>query len=69
MNWITGNENPLAWAEFINKLKECIIHSFDSAIAARQEEVQRSDGQQNMPGWNFCTFFTLKVCPGFVSII
>lgn len=69
MNWITGNENPLAWAEFINKLKECIIYSFDSAIAARQEEVRRSESQQNMPGWNFCTFFILKVCFGLLTVI
>ncbi|KAF9476341.1 hypothetical protein BDN70DRAFT_923371 [Pholiota conissans] len=60
VNWVTGNENPAAWAEFINKAKEGLLYAFDSAIEQRQEEVQRSENQQSMPGWNFCTFFILK---------
>ena len=58
---MTGNENPQAWAEFINKVKEGIVNAFDSAVTQRQEEVTRSESQQLMPGWNFCTFFILKV--------
>lgn len=38
------------------------MHAFDSAIIQRHDEVRRSEGQQQMPGWNFCTFFILKVC-------
>ncbi|KJA20255.1 hypothetical protein HYPSUDRAFT_142413 [Hypholoma sublateritium FD-334 SS-4] len=60
VNWITGNDSPAAWAEFINKMKEGLLYAFDSAIEARQEEVRRSENQQAMPGWNFCTFFILK---------
>ncbi|KDR81848.1 hypothetical protein GALMADRAFT_240099 [Galerina marginata CBS 339.88] len=60
VNWITGNDNPLAWAEFVNKMKEGLVYAFDNAIETRQEEVKRSDNQQSMPGWNFCTFFILK---------
>ncbi|KAF8810122.1 hypothetical protein BYT27DRAFT_7135471 [Phlegmacium glaucopus] len=60
VNWVTGNENPLAWAEFINKMKDGLLCTFDSAITQRQEEVKRSENQQSMPGWNFCTFFILK---------
>ena len=58
---MSGNDNPLVWAEFVNKMKEGLVSAFDAAIEARQEEVKRSDNQQAMPGWNFCTFFILKV--------
>jgi hypothetical protein len=61
VNWVTGNDNPLAWAEFANKMKEGLLYAFNSSIDARQEEVKRSENQQAMPGWNFCTFFILKV--------
>ncbi|KAF8968386.1 trafficking protein particle complex subunit 10 [Flammula alnicola] len=60
VNWVTGNENPVAWAEFISKIKDGLLYAFDSAIELRQEEVRRSENQQSMPGWNFCTFFILK---------
>ncbi|PPR03937.1 hypothetical protein CVT26_001142 [Gymnopilus dilepis] len=60
INWVSGNDNPLVWAEFVNKMKEGLVSAFDAAIEARQEEVKRSDNQQAMPGWNFCTFFILK---------
>ncbi|KAF8162886.1 trafficking protein particle complex subunit 10 [Crassisporium funariophilum] len=60
VNWVAGNENPLAWAEFVNRMKEGLMYAFDAAIALRLEEVQRSENQQLMPGWNFCTFFILK---------
>ena len=35
--------------------------AFDSAVMQRSEEVKRSENQRQMPGWNFCTFFILKV--------
>lgn len=35
--------------------------AFDAAVSQREEEVRRSESQQSMPGWNFCTFFILKV--------
>ncbi|KAK7693660.1 hypothetical protein QCA50_003229 [Cerrena zonata] len=53
-------DNPTAWADLINKLKDGILTSFDTAITQREEEVKRLDGQRQMPGWNFCTFFILK---------
>ncbi|KAJ3509402.1 hypothetical protein NLJ89_g5241 [Agrocybe chaxingu] len=60
INWHSGTDNPLAWAELVNKIKEGLAFAFDSALVLRQEEVKRSENQQTMPGWNFCTFFTLK---------
>ncbi|CAL1704950.1 unnamed protein product [Somion occarium] len=53
-------ENPTAWADLIGKLKDGILCAFDAAVAQREEEVKRSEGQRQMPGWNFCTFFILK---------
>ena len=59
--WASDFENPAAWAEFVTKLKEGILAAFDSAFTQREAEVKRSEGQVQMPGWNFCTFFVLKV--------
>jgi trafficking protein particle complex subunit 10 len=50
------------WAELMNKIKDGVISAFDSAVSQREDEVKRSEGQRQMPGWNFCTFFILKVC-------
>jgi hypothetical protein len=59
--WSHGQENPAAWAEAVNKIKEGILFSFDAAVGQREDEVRRSENQRQMPGWNFCTFFILKV--------
>ncbi|TFK27359.1 hypothetical protein FA15DRAFT_666419 [Coprinopsis marcescibilis] len=53
-------ENRLLWAEFHSSMKECLSYALDNAISQRQEDVRRSESQQQMPGWNFCTFFILK---------
>ncbi|KAJ7285957.1 trafficking protein particle complex subunit 10 [Mycena rebaudengoi] len=58
--WTAGYSNPTSWAEFLNKLKDGLLSSFDSAVAQREEDVKRSESQRQMPGWNFCTFFILK---------
>jgi hypothetical protein len=59
--WTSGYDNPALWAEFLNKLKDGLLNSFDLAVSQREEEVKRSESQRQMPGWNFCTFFILKV--------
>ncbi|KAK1232281.1 hypothetical protein PQX77_004655 [Marasmius sp. AFHP31] len=53
-------DNPAVWGELINKIKDGVLLSFQSAVSQREEEVKRSEGQRLMPGWNFCTFFILK---------
>ncbi|EIN07448.1 hypothetical protein PUNSTDRAFT_144927 [Punctularia strigosozonata HHB-11173 SS5] len=58
--WTPAQDNPAAWAEIINKIKDGVLSAFDSAISLREEEVKRSENQRQMPGWNFCTFFILK---------
>ena len=46
------------------KLKEGIISAFGSAVAQRQEEILRLESQRQMPGWNFCTYYLIKVSNG-----
>ncbi|KAJ7470648.1 trafficking protein particle complex subunit 10 [Mycena latifolia] len=58
--WTSGYDNPAAWAEFVNKLKDGLLSSFDLAVSQREDDVKRSESQRQMPGWNFCTFFILK---------
>lgn len=69
--WAPGSEGSAAiWAEILNKIKEGLVSAFDCAISQREDEVKRSEGQRQMPGWNFCTFFILKVTftPWFIFI-
>ncbi|KAI0306635.1 hypothetical protein B0F90DRAFT_1691802 [Multifurca ochricompacta] len=58
--WPLAQDNPAAWAELLSKVKDGLLSAFDTAVSQRDDEVRRSEGQQSMPGWNFCTFFILK---------
>lgn len=62
LTWSGSLESPSIWSDVILKMKEGISAAFISAVAQREEEVKRSESQRQMPGWNFCTFFVLKVC-------
>lgn len=44
----------------MEKMKECILSSFDMQVLQIQEDTRRLDMQRHMPGWNYCTFFILK---------
>jgi hypothetical protein len=59
--WPVTQDDTSAWTELVAKLKEGIIFSFDSYVTMRQEDIQKSESQRTMPGWNFCTYFILKV--------
>lgn len=59
--WSSDYENPAAWVDLIGKVKDGVLAAFDNAIIQREEEVRRSESQRQMPGWNFCTYFILKV--------
>ena len=59
--WSPENDTPAVWAEMFNKIKDGVLFAFDTAMTQREEEVKRSESQRQMPGWNFCTFFILKV--------
>jgi hypothetical protein len=59
LTW-AGRENPAAWADLVTKIKDGLLSAFDSVVSQREVEVKRSEGQRQMPGWNFCTFFIIK---------
>jgi hypothetical protein len=56
-----GKDDPATWVEVINKLKESIVAALDEAIVEREEDVKRGEAQRLTVGWNFCTWFLLKV--------
>ncbi|KAI0647217.1 trafficking protein particle complex subunit 10 [Trametes meyenii] len=58
--WSADKDNASIWADVVTKIKEGVLSAFDVALTQREEEVRRSEGQRQMPGWNFCTFFILK---------
>lgn len=62
VNLPSGNvADPAAWPEVMTRLKESIVYAFDAAIMEREEEVKRGEAQRLTVGWNFCTWFLLKV--------
>jgi hypothetical protein len=54
------------WVDFINKMKDGIMTSFDAQVQQYQDDTRRLDLQRQMPGWNYCTFFILKVYSGLM---
>jgi hypothetical protein len=62
LSWTAGDHSPVIWADLVNKIKDGLLSALDSSVSQREEEVRRSESQRQMPGWNFCTFFILKVC-------
>lgn len=63
LSWTAGDHSPVIWADLVNKIKDGLLSALDSSVSQREEEVRRSESQRQMPGWNFCTFFILKVYP------
>ncbi|GAA5886852.1 hypothetical protein JCM6882_005915 [Rhodosporidiobolus microsporus] len=53
-------EDPTVWAEFLSKVKEGIIATFDSNIVLYEENVRKADSQRQLPGWQFLPFFRQK---------
>lgn len=59
--WAPGIDDPAAWTDLISKMKDGIMATFDANVQLREDEVRRSENQRQIPGWNFCTFYMLKV--------
>ncbi|KAM0790185.1 hypothetical protein ACM66B_005503 [Microbotryomycetes sp. NB124-2] len=53
-------EDPTAWAEFQNKLKEVIVATFDSNVSLYEEDIRRADSQRQLEGWQYLPFFRQK---------
>lgn len=58
------------WQDLIEKLKIAILQSFDVRVAQYEDDIKERESQQNLPGWNFCTFFILKegLAKGFENV-
>lgn len=56
-----GIVDPAVWLEVTSKLKESIVQALDGAIMEREDEVKRGEAQRTIPGWNFGTWFLMKV--------
>jgi hypothetical protein len=54
-------DDPALWTDLTAKLKDGIITAFDERVAQREDESKTMEGMRTLPGWNFCTFFLLKV--------
>ncbi|KAL5342370.1 trafficking protein particle complex subunit 10 [Aspergillus crustosus] len=56
--------------DFVDKIKNGILASFDLRVAQYEEDIKEKDSQRSLPGWNFCTFFILKegLARGFENV-
>ncbi|KAK4048148.1 hypothetical protein OIO90_005912 [Microbotryomycetes sp. JL221] len=55
-----SEDDPTAWAEFQNKLKEAIVATFDSNVSLYEEDIRRADSQRQLEGWQYLPFFRQK---------
>lgn len=63
-------EQDNAWQDLVAKFKTLILMSFDLRVLQYEDDIREKDAQRALPGWNFCTFFTLKegLARGFESV-
>ncbi|KAL4915101.1 trafficking protein particle complex subunit 10 [Aspergillus aurantiobrunneus] len=63
-------ELPDQIEDFVEKVKNGILASFDLRVAQYEEDIKEKDSQRSLPGWNFCTFFILKegLARGFENV-
>ncbi|KAL3481889.1 trafficking protein particle complex subunit 10 [Aspergillus californicus] len=56
--------------DFVEKMKNSILASFDLRVAQYEDDIKGKDSQRSLPGWNFCTFFILKegLARGFENV-
>ncbi|KDE05467.1 hypothetical protein MVLG_04157 [Microbotryum lychnidis-dioicae p1A1 Lamole] len=53
-------DDPTAWAEFSNKVKEGVLTTFDINVSLCEENVRKADSQRQLEGWQFQPFFLQK---------
>ena len=58
-----------SWAEFFNRVKECIVNCGKQLVGQFEDDSRRLDQQRLMPGWNYCQYFILKVRSYFFQIL
>ncbi|KAL8287387.1 hypothetical protein RQP46_003839 [Phenoliferia psychrophenolica] len=53
-------EDPTTWAEFLIKMKEGVIVTFDTNVSVYEEDVRKADSQRQLEGWQYTSFFLQK---------
>ncbi|KPV71634.1 uncharacterized protein RHOBADRAFT_56475 [Rhodotorula graminis WP1] len=53
-------DDPTAWAEFLTKVKEGVVATFDTNVGLYEENVRKADSQRQLEGWQFLPFFRQK---------
>ncbi|BGP56856.1 hypothetical protein JCM8202v2_004489 [Rhodotorula sphaerocarpa] len=53
-------EDPTAWADFLTKMKECIVTTFDANVTLYEENIRKADSQRMLAGWQFLPFCRQK---------
>eukprot|EP01137_Pigoraptor_chileana_P021672 Opistho-2@85675 len=48
------------WDDVINKMRDSVLACFDRRVAQYEEDIKRTLGNRQLPGWNFLNFFILK---------
>ena len=66
----TGGSSTVDFSDLMSQMKALILSSFDRRVHQYEEDIREREQQQNMPGWNFNTFFILKegLARGFESV-
>ncbi len=54
-------DDVASWGDLVTKMKEGLMATFEEFVHAREEEIRKSEETMSIPGWNFCTYFILKV--------
>ena len=49
-----------AWPDLIQKLKDSVLTAFEARVSQYEDDIEKVKAQQNIPGWNYCTYFTLR---------
>ncbi|GAA5860671.1 hypothetical protein JCM3774_006246 [Rhodotorula dairenensis] len=53
-------EDPTSWADFLTKMKECVVTTFDANVALYEENIRKADSQRMLAGWQFLPFCRQK---------
>ncbi|RKP16548.1 hypothetical protein ROZALSC1DRAFT_7517, partial [Rozella allomycis CSF55] len=48
------------WSEVMKRLSELILACFGFYIMNMEDEVKKIEAQKSLPGWNFCSYFSVK---------
>lgn len=56
-----NEKNEQLWEEFITRVRECLVLSFETIMNSYEDEIRKADAKRRDPSWNFSGFYLLKV--------